>query len=242
VNTDPSIPDFPAPDSSAPGPSTSAVPLRVVLVDDDSLVRAGLGAVLGVEDDFEVVGEAADGNTALEVVRALDPDLVLMDIRMPGLDGLAATAELIQRNPLRPKVVVLTTFELDEYVYEALRVGASGFLLKRVAPEELLAGLRLVAAGESLLFPELTRRLIETHRGSAGMAEDERIQSMTEREQEVLALIAQGMTNSEIAESLILGTETIKTHVTNVLSKLGVRDRTQAVIYAYERGFVVPEG
>ncbi len=222
--------------------------MRVVLVDDDSLVRAGLAAVLGVEDDFEVVGEAADGQTAVDVVGSCDPDLVLMDIRMPGLDGLAATAEILRQSeqtadPDRPKVLVLTTFELDEYVFEALRVGASGFLLKRVAPEELLSGLRLVANGESLLFPELTRRLIETHRDADPNREpDERIALMTEREQQVLSLMAEGMTNSEIAQSLILGTETIKTHVTNVLSKLGVRDRTQAVIYAYERGFVVPEG
>jgi DNA-binding NarL/FixJ family response regulator len=212
----------------------------VVLVDDDRLVRAGLAAVLGVEPDFEVVGTAEDGHEALSVVRDTDPDLVLMDIRMPGLDGLATTRELLSRNAERPKVLVLTTFELDEYVFQALQVGASGFMLKRVEPEELLAGLRLVAAGESLLFPAMTRRLVEHYQVLANRS-DGRIEAMTAREQEVLTLMARGLSNAEIAEELILGVETIKTHVTNTLSKLGVRDRTQAVIYAYERGFVVPD-
>jgi DNA-binding NarL/FixJ family response regulator len=216
--------------------------LRVGLADDDQLVRSGLRALISYEPDMEVVGEAGDGDEALKVVAATDPDLVLMDIRMPNRDGLSATREIVARYAERdgggPKVLMLTTFELDEYVYEALQVGASGFMLKRVPPDELLDAIRFVASGESLVFPALTRQLVET----SGQARDDDglLATLTDREREVLAELARGSSNAEIAESLFIGGETVKSHVANVLVKLGVRDRVHAVIYAYETGFTQP--
>ena len=209
--------------------------IRVLLVDDESLVRAGLRAIVDAEPDLDVVGEAADGAEAVAEVRSLQPDVVCMDVRMPRVDGLEATRLLVARaDP--PRVLVLTTFENDDYVYEALAVGASGFLLKRATPEQVTAAIRTVHVGESLLFPDAVRRLARAHRGSA----DQRpgLPTLTEREGEVLRLMARGMSNPEIAAELVLGVETVKTHVASLLSKLDVRDRTQAVIRAYESGFV----
>jgi DNA-binding NarL/FixJ family response regulator len=212
----------------------------ILLADDDPLVRVGLRAVLDGEPDLSVVGEAEDGREAIARAAELRPRLIIMDIRMPNLDGLAATREIVTgEDP--PRVLVLTTFELDEYVYEALQSGASGFLLKRVPPAELIEAVRIVATGESLVFPAATRRLIEHFASPVISAEHKaRIASLTDREQDVLRLIARGHSNREIAEELFVGHETVKSHVKAVLMKLGVRDRTQAVITAYESGFVQP--
>jgi DNA-binding NarL/FixJ family response regulator len=214
--------------------------IQVVLADDDPLIRVGLRTIIDHEPDLRVVGEAADGNEVIEVVSEVRPDVVLMDIRMPNRDGLDATKELIRRFDSPPRVVILTTFELDEYVYEALRAGATGFLLKRVAPTELLDAIRLAVTGESLIFPALTRDLLQ-HAYEPAQRPDRRLDSLTDRERQVLYLMAQGRSNQEIADSLFIGTETVKTHVGNTLAKLGARDRIQAVIYAYETGFVNTE-
>ena len=212
----------------------------ILLADDDPLVRVGLRAVLDGEPDLAVVGEAADGREAIDRAAELRPRLIIMDIRMPNLDGLAATREIVTGDD-PPRVLVLTTFELDEYVYEALQSGASGFLLKRVPPAELIEAVHIVATGESLVFPAATRRLIEHFSSPVISAEHKtRIASLTEREQDVLRLIARGLSNREIADDLFVGHETVKSHVKAVLMKLGVRDRTQAVITAYESGFVRP--
>jgi DNA-binding NarL/FixJ family response regulator len=213
---------------------------RVLLVDDDALIRAGVRAVLGAEPDLDVAGEAADGAEVVPLARRLRPDVVLMDVRMPAVDGIRAT-ELLLREPDPPRVLVLTTFENDEYVYDALRAGASGFLLKRVPPQEIVDAVRLVARGDSLLFPASIRRLAERY-APAAAAPRRALPDLTAREAEVLALVAAGRTNAEIAAALVLGVETVKTHVANVLAKLGARDRTQAVIAAYESGFVSPGG
>jgi DNA-binding NarL/FixJ family response regulator len=210
---------------------------RVLLVDDDALIRAGVRAVLGAEPDLEVVGEAADGAEVVPLARRLRPDVVLMDVRMPAVDGIRAT-ELLLRGDDAPRVLVLTTFENDEYVYDALRAGAAGFLLKRVPPQEIVDAVRLVARGDSLLFPASIRRLAERY-GPAGGPRPA-LPDLTAREAEVLSLVAAGRTNAEIAAELVLGHETVKTHVANLLAKLGARDRTQAVIAAYESGFVTP--
>jgi DNA-binding NarL/FixJ family response regulator len=210
-------------------------PIRVALVDDEPLVRSGLAAILGSEPDLRVVGEAADGAEALSVVRRTRPDVVLMDVRMPGLDGIEAT-RLLSRLDDGPAVVVVTTFENDDYVYDALRVGARGFLLKRSRAEDFVAAIRTVHHSDSLLFPEAVRELVAT-RGRHerdGLAEA----GLSEREQEVLRLVCRGLSNQEIAAELYVSVETVKTHVRNLLSKLGVRDRIQAVIRAYESGFV----
>jgi DNA-binding NarL/FixJ family response regulator len=212
---------------------------RVLLVDDDALIRAGVRAVLGAEPDLEVVGEAADGAEVVPLARRLRPDVVLMDVRMPAVDGIRAT-ELLLRGDDAPRVLVLTTFENDEYVYDALRAGAAGFLLKRVPPQEIVDAVRLVARGESLLFPASIRRLAEQYAPAASPRPA--LPDLTSREAEVLALVAAGRTNAEIATELVLGVETVKTHVANLLAKLGARDRTQAVIAAYESGFVSPGG
>jgi DNA-binding NarL/FixJ family response regulator len=212
---------------------------RVLLVDDDALIRAGVRAVLGAEPDLEVAGEAADGAEVVPLARRLRPDVVLMDVRMPAVDGIRAT-ELLLRAAEAPRVLVLTTFENDEYVYDALRAGASGFLLKRVPPQEIVDAVRLVARGESLLFPASIRRLAAQYAPAA--AARPALPDLTSREAEVLALVAAGRTNAEIATELVLGVETVKTHVANLLAKLGARDRTQAVIAAYESGFVSPGG
>lgn len=214
--------------------------IQVVLADDDPMIRVGLRTIIDHEPDLRVVGEAADGDQAIEVVSQVRPDVVLMDIRMPNRDGLDATKELIRRLESPPRIVVLTTFELDEYVYEALRAGATGFLLKRVAPAELLDAIRLAVTGESLIFPALTRDLLE-HTNHPAARPDRRLESLTGRERQVLYLMAKGRSNFEIADSLFIGTETVKTHVGNILAKLGARDRIQAVIYAYETGFINSE-
>jgi len=212
--------------------------IRVVLVDDEELVRTGLRAILGSAEDIEVIGEADDGAAVRDLVLRVRPDMVLMDVRMPDIDGIAATRHILSTVDQPPKVLVITTFENDGYVYEALRAGASGFLLKRARPAELLEAVRVVARGESLLFPEAVRRMVATF-GSArgdGLAGA----GLTEREAETLRLVATGLSNAEIAGRLFVSLETVKTHVGNVLAKLGARDRTQAVIAAYESGFITP--
>jgi len=217
--------------------------IRVLVVDDDAVLRAGLRVLLEAEPDLRVVAEAADGQQALVAAAEHDPDVVVMDVRMPGLDGLTATSLLTARDRVRPRVLVLTTFEHDGYVYDALRAGASGFLLKRAAPQELTGAVRLVAVGESLLFPALTRRLVQSHRPHAvDAAHAARLAELTPRETEVLRELAAGRSNAEIADALALGLETVKTHVARTLVKLGARDRTQAVIAAYEGGLVRGDG
>ncbi|MEU1071634.1 MULTISPECIES: response regulator transcription factor [unclassified Streptomyces] len=215
------------------------MPVTVLLVDDEPLVRAGLRAVLEAQPDIEVVGEAADGAAVIPLVRQLRPDVVAMDVRMPLLDGIEATRAVLRTVQDPPKILVVTTFENDEYVYEALRAGADGFLLKRARPAEIVHAVRLVAEGESLLFPAAVRALAaEYGNREAKKALDKA--ALTEREAAVLRLMARGLNNAEIAAKLIVGTETVKTHVSAVLAKLGARDRTQAVIAAYESGFVAP--
>jgi DNA-binding NarL/FixJ family response regulator len=216
--------------------------IGVVLADDQLLVRAGLRALLDSEDDIDVVGEAADGREALQVVRSCRPDVVLMDIRMPGTDGLEATRAITADPALTDtKVVMLTTFDLDEYVFEAVRIGASGFLVKDTEPAELLRGVRAVAAGDALLSPGITRRLISefAHRSKATRQADE-LARLTEREREVVALVAEGLSNDEIAERLVLSPATAKTHVSRAMIKLSARDRAQLVVLAYETGLVRP--
>ena len=214
--------------------------IRVVVVDDQEVVRAGIAALLAAQDDLEVVGEAADGAAALAEVARTDPDVVVMDIRMPVMDGLTATRELAGG----PRVLVLTTFDADENVYQALRAGASGFLLKGARPAELAEAVRVVARGDALLAPSVTRRLVE-HVVSAGLAplpEPAGGPELTRREREVLVLVARGLSNAEIADRLVLAEQTVKTHVSHVFAKLGVRDRAQAVVHAYETGLVRPGG
>lgn len=215
------------------------MPVTVLLVDDEPLVRAGLRAVLEAQPDIEVVGEAGDGAAVIPLVRQLRPDVVAMDVRMPLMDGIEATRVVLRTVPDPPKILVVTTFENDEYVYEALRAGADGFLLKRARPTEIVNAVRLVAEGESLLFPAAVRQLAAeygTNRAREAMDQA----SLTEREAAVLRLMARGLSNAEIAERLVVGVQTVKTHVSAVLAKLGARDRTQAVIAAYESGFVAP--
>ncbi|MDN5861223.1 MAG: response regulator transcription factor [Pseudonocardia sp.] len=212
--------------------------IRVLLVDDDELVRAGLRAILDVEPDVTVVGEAGDGAEVPGLVRSCAPDVVLMDVRMPAVDGINATRHLVRSFPDPPRVVVLTTFGNDGYVYDALQAGASGFLLKRARPAEIVQAVRTVAVGDSLLFPAAVRDLI----AAQGRPGDDALvgAGLTEREGEVLRAVARGLSNAEIAAELIVGVETVKTHVGNVLAKLGARDRTQAVVAAYESGFIDP--
>ncbi|MFF9209989.1 MULTISPECIES: response regulator [unclassified Streptomyces] len=216
--------------------------IRVTLADDQSLVRAGFRALLDAQPDIEVAGEAADGEEALRVVGAVRPDVVLMDIRMPLLDGLAATRRITGDERLAEvKVVMLTTFELDEYVFEALRAGASGFLVKDTEPEELLRAVRAVVAGDALLSPRVTRRLIaEFAARSKEPAAAETLARLTEREREVLALVGLGLSNEEIARRLVVSPLTAKTHVSRTMVKLGARDRAQLVVLAYESGLVRP--
>jgi DNA-binding NarL/FixJ family response regulator len=218
--------------------------VRVLLADDEQLVRAGFRLILESEPDIEVVGEASNGEEAVALAEKLDPDVVLMDVQMPGVNGLEATrriATLCRAETLR--VLILTTFESDEYVYEALRAGASGFLLKRTPAADLVAGIRVVASGDALLAPSVTRRLIDefAHRPNDDKKADiAALNEITEREQEVLALVARGHSNAEIAEILVLSEGTVKTHVKRIFMKLGLRDRTQAVIFAYDAGLVQP--
>ena len=216
--------------------------LRILIVDDQALVRAGFRMILEAEYDFEVVGEAADGRDAVDEVQRLRPDVVLMDVRMPGVDGIAATRRLLDRNTAA-KVLMLTTFDMDEYVYEALRAGASGFLLKDVPPEQLVAGIRAVASGDALLAPSVTRRMIEEYvrrPPDAARTPPPALADLTVREHEVLELMARGRSNAEIADEFVVSETTVKTHVAHVLSKLGLRDRVQAVVFAYESGLVQP--
>ncbi|MEV5202099.1 response regulator transcription factor [Streptomyces sp. NPDC053720] len=222
--------------------------IRVIIVDDQAMVRAGFAALLSAQSDIDVVGEAPDGRRGVEVGRSTRPDVVLMDVRMPEMDGLAAARELL--NPPvgavhRPKVLMLTTFDVDDYVYEALRAGASGFLLKDAPPADLISAVRVVAAGEALLAPSVTRRLIadfarQGPTGATRSGQSLRLNGLTPRETEVLELIARGLSNQEIAGKLVLAEQTVKTHIGRVLAKLDLRDRAQAVIFAYEAGVVVP--
>ncbi len=213
--------------------------IKVLIADDQAMVRAGFRMVLNAETDIEVVGEAGDGEQAVVSARRLHPDVVLMDIRMPRLDGIQATRRLLDAPGAVPRVLILTTFDLDEYVYEALHAGASGFLLKNAPPERLVEGIRVVSQGEALLAPSVTRRVIEefVHQPRSGNPPSE-LEGLTAREQEVLALLAHGRTNEEIAAELVVSRGTAKTHVARVLGKLGLRDRIQAVIFAYENGLV----
>jgi DNA-binding NarL/FixJ family response regulator len=222
------------------GPSA----VRIVVADDHQVVRAGFAGLLDTQDDFTVVGTAADGAEAISVCRDQRPDVVLMDVRMPGMDGIEATRQLAGSGAGAPRVLMLTTFDLDEYVYDALRAGASGFLLKDVTAERLFDAVRVIAAGDALLAPAVTRRLISEFAlrpepttpspAAPGLA------VLTPRETQVLRLVAEGLSNAEIATRLVVTDETVKTHVSRVLSKLGLRDRTQAVVAAYESGLVVP--
>ena len=217
--------------------------IKVLLADDQVLVRSGFKVLLDAEDDISVVGEAATGGQAVERARAVRPDVILMDIRMPELDGIKATAEIAGTRGLeRVRVLILTTYDTDDYVFEALQAGASGFLLKDAGPAELLHAIRVIAAGEALLAPRITRRLIAQFtaaRAATGVAED-RLAGLTQREREVLALVGQGLSNDEIGATLFLSPATARTHVSRILLKLGARDRTQLVVLAYEWGLVRP--
>ncbi len=228
-------------DELAAGPEDATV--RVLIVDDQVLVRTGFRMILEAEPDLEVVGEASDGAEAVARARALQPDVVLMDVRMPELDGIEATRRLLGADGATAKVVMLTTFDMDEYVYEALRAGASGFLLKDVPPEQLVAGIRAVASGDALLAPSVTRRVIEEfvrRPPDSVRTPPENLSELTAREREVLKLIARGLSNAEIAKELFVSETTVKTHVAHVLMKLNLRDRVQAVVLAYESGLVQP--
>ena len=217
--------------------------VRVLIADDQALVRAGFKMILDAEDDLDVVGEAADGSEAVEKARRLKPDVVLMDIRMPQVDGIEATRRVVALDSASPvRVLMLTTFDLNEYVYEALRAGASGFLLKDVPPEQLAAGIRVVAQGDALLAPSITRRLIQEFASASPSpaTPPKGLDELTARELEVFKLIARGLSNAEIAAELVVSETTVKTHVARVLMKLGLRDRVQAVVLAYESGVSVP--
>ncbi len=215
--------------------------VRVLLVDDDDLMRAGLRAVLSSDETVEVVGEATDGLEAVERVGALAPDVVLMDVRMPRLDGISATQQILSTDP-SVKVLVLTTFEEDDYIFGSLSAGASGFLLKRTSPEDLIAAIHTVAAGEALLSPSVTRRVINrmAHRLDRAQPSSEQLEELTPRERDVLELVALGLSNREIADRLVIEESTVKTHVKRILMKLHLRDRVHAVIFGYESGLVTP--
>jgi DNA-binding NarL/FixJ family response regulator len=222
------------------GPSPA---IRIVVADDHEVVRTGFAALLGTQPDFTVIGTACDGAQAVQICRDLRPDLVLMDVRMPSMDGIEATRQLTGGAAGGPRILILTTFDLDEYVYDALCAGASGFLLKDVTAERLFDAVRVVAAGEALLAPTVTRRLIgefARQRPKPGGPASAALGALTPRETQVLRLVAEGLSNQEIAARLVVTEETVKTHVSRLLSKLGLRDRTQAVVTAYESGLVVP--
>ncbi len=213
--------------------------ITVLIADDQALVRAGFRMIIEAESDLRVVAEAKDGAEAVEAVRRAKPDVVLMDIRMPALDGLEATRRIVGAGAGAPRVVMLTTFDLDEYVFDALEAGASGFLLKDLPPEQLVAGIRVVASGDSLLSPSVTRRLIESYvRDHAHAPAPAALGELTPREREIFGLVARGLSNAEIAEHLVVSGTTVKTHVTRILAKLDLRDRVQAVVLAYETGLV----
>jgi DNA-binding NarL/FixJ family response regulator len=217
--------------------------IRIVVADDHEVVRTGFAALLDTQPDFTVVGTASDGAEAVSVARELRPDVVLMDVRMPSTDGIEATRQLAGSGPDGPRILILTTFDLDEYVYDALCAGASGFLLKDVTAEHLFDAVRVIAAGEALLAPTVTRRLISEFalmRPKADAYSAAALAALTPRETQVLRLVAEGLSNQEISARLVVTEETVKTHVSRVLSKLGLRDRTQAVVTAYESGLVVP--
>ena len=214
-------------------------PVRVLVCDDQALIRTGFTTIIDAQPDLEAVGECGDGRAAVDLARRLRPDVVVMDVRMPMLDGIEATRLLAGAGVAQPvKVLVVTTFNLDEYVYEALRAGASGFLLKDAPPAQLLHGIRTVATGAALLAPEVTRQLVGKYAARIRPAEDRLDEALTPRELEVLRLIARGLSNSEIAATLVISQETVKTYVSRILTKLGLRDRVQAVVYAYRRGLV----
>jgi DNA-binding NarL/FixJ family response regulator len=216
--------------------------IRVLIVDDQELVRAGFAMILGAQEDIEVVGEAGDGREALERARALRPDVVLMDIRMPVVDGLEATRRLLSGSGPHPRVLILTTFDLNEYVYDAMKAGASGFLLKDAPRDQLMTAVRTVSAGDALLAPRITRRLIEefVRRPRPGDATPAELENLSERELEVLKQVARGLSNAEIASILFVSEATVRTHVSHILRKLRLRDRVQAVVFAYETGLVQP--
>ena len=217
--------------------------IGIVVADDHEVVRAGFAALLDTQPDFTVLGTASDGSEAVRVCHDLRPDVVLMDVRMPSLDGIEATRQLADADEPGPRVLILTTFDLDEYVFDALRAGASGFLLKDVTAERLFDAVRVIAAGEALLAPAVTRRLISEFtrlRPASGAPPSVVLGTLTPRETEVLRLVAEGMSNPEVAGRLVVTEETVKTHVSRILAKLGLRDRTQAVVAAYESGLVVP--
>ena len=219
----------------------SARRVRVLIADDDDLMRAGLRAVFSSDETIDVVGEAGDGRGAITRTRELRPDVVLMDVRMPNLDGIAATRDVLAVSP-ELKVIILTTFEQDDYIFGALRAGASGFLLKRTRPEDLIAGIHTVAAGDSLLSPSVTRKVIDrmAEQPTPDASSGERLTELTSREREVLELVARGLSNGEIAQAFVIEESTVKTHVKRILRKLHVRDRVQAVIFAYESGLTRP--
>jgi DNA-binding NarL/FixJ family response regulator len=218
--------------------------VRVLIVDDQALVRAGFRMILESEPGIEIVGEASDGQEALDAARELTPDVVLMDIRMPNLDGLEATRRLVDGGGNGPRVLMLTTFDLDEYVYEALRAGASGFMLKDTPPEQLVSAIHVVASGDALLSPSITKRVIEEFiqrpPSTIPVATPPKLQELTARELEVLGFMARGLSNAEIARDLFVSETTVKTHVARILMKLDLRDRVQAVVFAYENGIVQP--
>jgi len=209
--------------------------IRVLLVDDEYLIRSGLRGIVDSEDDLEVVAEASDGTEVLPLVRSLQPDVVMMDVRMPTMNGIETTRMLVEKLDHPPAILVVTTYENDEYVYDALRAGARGFVLKRITPETLVEAIRVVSKGESLLFPAAVRQLVASQADNKGRRD---LPPLTDREGEILRMMAAGASNGEIAQELYITVETVKTHVGNVLSKIGARDRTQAVIAAYESGFV----
>jgi DNA-binding NarL/FixJ family response regulator len=215
--------------------------IRIALADDQAMLRAGFRLLLESHDDMEIVGEAETGAEAVTLVRDLRPDLVLMDVQMPDMDGIAATQELLSDPECATRVLVLTTFQRDDYLFDALRAGASGFLLKTAPPEDLVAAVRTVADGNSLLDPSVTGSVIERFASAGpGVARSDRLDELTEREREVLEEVARGRSNAEIAENLFVGESTVKTHVSSVLSKLALRDRVQAVVFAYEHGLIRP--
>ena len=224
-------------------PDTQPTPIRVAIVDDQAMVRQGFGALLDAQPDVTVVGSAEDGAQVVDLVRRTAPDVILMDIRMPQLNGLDATRAVFAMPGDHPKVIMLTTFDADEYVFAALRAGASGFLLKDATADDLVAAVRVVAAGESLLAPSVTRRLIAEYVSGPTVAKDTAVLGqLTEREIDVMTLVAKGRTNAEVAADLFLAEQTVKTHVSRILAKLGLRDRTQIVVAAYESGLVVAGG